>query len=57
MRSDEDLRHELPGPREAVEERAEPRPDSRPGTWTHGPQTPAERVAARRRLDRLADEH
>lgn len=57
MRSDEDVRRGLPGPREPVEEGRVPHPDVRPGAWEHGPQTAAERVAARRRLDRLADEH
>lgn len=57
MRSHEDARPELPGPREQVEDLPEPQPDDRPGSWRHGPQTAAERVAARRRLDRLAEEH
>lgn len=56
MRSDEDVRPELPGPREPVDEAPAPQPDDRPGAWRHGPQTAAERVAARRRLDRLAEE-
>lgn len=54
MRSDEDVRHELPGAREPVEE-APPRPDGEAQVLNHGPQTAAERVAARRRLDRLAE--
>ncbi len=57
MRSDEGVRQELPGSREPVEEPPEPQPDGQPGGWKHGPQTAAERVAARRRLDRLAEEH
>ncbi len=49
MRSDEDEW----AVREPVEE---PRPrDAEPPGWEQGPQTAAERVAARRRLDRLAD--
>ncbi|CAA9215587.1 MAG: hypothetical protein AVDCRST_MAG41-169 [uncultured Corynebacteriales bacterium] len=57
MRSGEDGRQELPAPREApAEERPEPRPDGERQLWVHGPQTPAERAAARRRLDRLAEE-
>jgi len=39
-----------------VDERPEPAPDGDRTLWVHGPQTPAERAAARRRLDRLAEE-
>jgi hypothetical protein len=57
MRSGDDVRQDLPAPREAArDDRAEPVPDGERHPWVHGPQTPAERAAARRRLDRLADE-
>jgi hypothetical protein len=51
-----DTSEELPAPREPAEEDepAFPHPDRR-GAWEHGPPTPADRVAARRRLDRQAD--
>jgi hypothetical protein len=56
MRSDEDVRHELRGAREPAGDGRTPRPDGEPHAWEHGPQTAAERVAARRWLDRLAEE-
>lgn len=61
MRSGEHVRQELPTPREALREvvldtPVEPAPDGDRRERVHGPQTPAERAAARRRLDRLAEE-
>jgi hypothetical protein len=57
MRLRRDGPEDAPGPREPADEEADPaRPDpDRRGTWVDGPQTPEDRVAARRRLDRLAD--
>lgn len=60
MRSEEELRQELPGPRdgETPPEVGVPAwEDADSGEWQHGLQTAAERAAARRRLDRLADDH
>lgn len=54
MRSDEDELTVFQTHWEVPEQR-EPRGDGRDGDLVHGPQTPAERAAARRRLDRLAD--
>jgi hypothetical protein len=60
-----DVREEPPAPRDAVEDIDRVLPDvERLSTWApgpltpvqRGPQTPADRAAARRRLDRLADE-
>ena len=47
---------ERPEPRDAMGDRVPPATDGEPTVWSHGPQTPAERAAARRRLDRLADD-
>jgi hypothetical protein len=61
----EDVRGEPPAPGDAVEDIDRVLPDvERRSTWMpgpvnpvqRGPQTPADRAAARRRLDRLADE-
>jgi hypothetical protein len=50
-----DTSEELAAPREPAEdEPAFPHQDRR-GACEHGPPTPADRVAARRRLDRQAD--
>jgi len=56
MRSRDDRGQERPAPWPAAgDQRPEPPPDAERPALVHGPQTPAERAAARRRLDRLAD--
>jgi hypothetical protein len=56
MRSDDEVPRDVPEPREPADGDQPAWSGVRSAPWRRGPQTPADRAAARRRLDHLADE-